>query len=164
MVYNINENYLEPTGFKLVLDRKFYPKTEYFVTSVTHPEVSLPGVAVPFKSITTHQPGERLQFGELICNIILDEDLVNYKEMYDILKESVQVNEINRLTRDVTQKPLDMDLKLITLSSKNNANKEITYYDARLTSIGGMELESTRADIQYITIPLSFEFNYFEIK
>jgi len=163
MVYNINENYLEPTGFKLVLDRKFYPKTEYFVTSVTHPEVSLPGVAVPFKSITTHQPGERLQFGELICNIILDEDLVNYKEMYDILKESVQVNEINRLTRDVIQKPLDMDLKLYTLSSKNNANKEITYYDSRLTSIGGIELESTRADIQYITVALAFEFNYFEI-
>ena len=164
MVYNINENYLEPTGFKLVLDRKFYPKTEYFVTSVTHPEVSLPGVAVPFKSITTHQPGERLQFGELICNIILDEDLVNYKEMYDILKESVQVNEINRLTRDVTQKPLDMDLKLFTLSSKNNSNKEITYYDARLTSIGDIVLESTRADIQYISVPIAFEFNYFEIK
>ena len=84
--------------------------------------------------------------------------------MYDILKESVQVNEINRLTRDVTQKPLDMDLKLYTLSSKNNANKEITYYDARLTSIGDIALESTRADIQYITIPIAFEFNYFEIK
>ena len=155
MVYNINENYLEPTGFKMVLDRKFYPKTEYFVTSVTHPEVSLPGVAVPFKSITTHQPGERLQFGELIVNVILDEDLVNYTEMYEILKESIQVNDINRLTRDVTQKPLDMDLKLYTLTSKNNANKEITYYDARLTSIGEIALESTRADIQLSLIHIS---------
>jgi|TARA_Y100000015_G_C2350094_1_gene70176 hypothetical protein len=164
MVYNINENYLEPTGFKMVLDRKFYPKTEYFVTSVTHPEVSLPGVAVPFKSITTHQPGERLQFGELIVNVILDEDLVNYTEMYEILKESIQVNDINRLTRDVTQKPLDMDLKLYTLTSKNNANKEITYYDARLTSIGEIALESTRADIQYFSVPLNFEFSYFEIE
>tara|TARA_B100000214_G_C23514926_1_gene422376 strand:- start:5 stop:499 length:495 start_codon:yes stop_codon:yes gene_type:complete len=164
MVYNINENYLEPTGFKLVLDRKFYPKTEYFVTSVTHPEVTLPGVAVPYKSITTYQPGERLQFGELLCNVILDENLVNYTEMYDILKETVQVNDINRQTRDVTQKPLDMDLKLYTLSSKNNANKEITYYDARLTSIGEIALESTRADIQYFSVPLNFEFNYFEIK
>ena len=164
MVYNINENYLEPTGFKLVLDRKFYPKTEYFVTSVTHPDVTLAGVQVPFKSINTYQPGDRLQFSELVINIVMDENLVNYTEMYDILKETVQVNEINRFTRDVTQKPLDMDLKLYTLSSKNNANKEITYFDARLTSIGGMELESTRADIQYITVPLSFEFNYFEIK
>ena len=164
MVYNINENYLEPTGFRMVLDRKFYPKTEYFVTSVTHPEVSLPGVAVPFKSITTHQPGERLQFGELIVNVILDEDLVNYTEMYEILKESIQVNDINRLTRDVTQKPLDMDLKLYTLTSKNNANKEITYYDARLTSIGEIALESTRADIQYFSVPLAFEFSYFEIE
>tara|TARA_R100000005_G_C4975087_1_gene186756 strand:- start:1014 stop:1508 length:495 start_codon:yes stop_codon:yes gene_type:complete len=164
MVYNINENYLEPTGFKMVLDRKFYPKTEYFVTSVTHPEVSLPGVAVPFKSITTHQPGERLQFGELIVNVILDEDLVNYTEMYEILKESIQVNDINRLTRDVTQKPLDMDLKLYTLTSKNNVNKEITYYDARLTSIGEIALESTRADIQYFSVPLAFEFSYFEIE
>ena len=164
MVYNINENYLEPTGFKLVLDRQFYPKTEYFVTSIAHPDVALPGVEVPFKSIATHQPGDRLVFGELIVNVVLDENLVNYTEMYDILKETVQVSEINRFTRDVTQKPLDMDLKLYTLTSKNNANKEITYYDARLTSIGGMELESTRADIQYITVPLSFEFNYFEIK
>ena len=164
MVYNINENYLEPTGFRMVLDKKFYPKTEYFVTSVTHPEVSLPGVAVPFKSITTHQPGERLQFGELIVNVILDEDLVNYTEMYEILKESIQVNDINRLTRDVTQKPLDMDLKLYTLTSKNNANKEITYYDARLTSIGEIALESTRADIQYFSVPLAFEFSYFEIE
>ena len=164
MVYNINENYLEPTGFKLVLDRKFYPKTEYFVTSVNHPEVSLPGVEVPFKSIATHQPGDRLQYGELICNVVLDENLVNYTEMYDILKESVQVAEINRLTRDVTQKPLDMDLKLYTLTSKNNTNKEITYYDARLTSIGEIALESTRADIQYFSVPLNFEFNYFEIK
>ena len=57
-----------------------------------------------------------------------------------------------------------MDLKLYTLSSKNNANKEITYYDARLTSIGEIALESTRADIQYFSVPLNFEFNYFEIK
>ena len=84
--------------------------------------------------------------------------------MYDILKESVQVNEINRITRDVTQKPLDMDLKLHTLTSKNNSNKVITYYDSRLTSIGGIELESTRADVQYITVALAFEFNYFEIE
>ena len=57
-----------------------------------------------------------------------------------------------------------MDLKLFTLSSKNNSNKEITYYDARLTSIGDIALESTRADIQYISVPIAFEFNYFEIK
>ena len=158
------ENYLEPTGFKIVLNREHYRQTEYFNTSVNHPEVALPGVEVPFKSIATHHPGDRLQFGEVVFNMIINEDLSNYIEMYDILRESVQVNELYRTNRTVTQRPLDMDIKLITLSSKNNVTREITYYDSRLTSIGAIEMEATRADIQYITVPLVFEFNYFEIK
>jgi len=158
------ENYLEPTGFKIVINREHYRQTEYFITSVNHPEVALPGVEVPFKSIATHHPGDRLQFGEVIFNMIIDEDLKNYTEMYDILKETIQVNDLYRHNRKVTERPLDMDIKLITLTSKNNLNKEITYKNSRLTSIGAIELESTRADIQYITVPLAFEFDYFEIK
>ena len=97
-------------------------------------------------------------------NMILDENLNNYIEMYDILKETVQTADLYRHNRQVTERPLDMDIRLITLSSKNNANREIIYYDTRLTSIGDIEFEATRADVQYITVPLSFEFNYFEIK
>ena len=158
------ENYLEPTGFKIVLNREHYRQTEYFITSVSHPSVTLPSVEVPFRSINTQQPGDRLQFSEVTFNMILDENLNNYIEMYDILKETVQTADLYRHNRQVTERPLDMDIRLITLSSKNNANREIIYYDTRLTSIGDIEFEATRADVQYITVPLSFEFNYFEIK
>tara|TARA_Y100001937_G_C7030536_1_gene289890 strand:+ start:333 stop:824 length:492 start_codon:yes stop_codon:yes gene_type:complete len=158
------ENYLEPTGFKIVLNREHYRQTEYFITSVNHPSVTLPSVEVPFRSINTQQPGDRLQFSEVTFNMILDENLNNYIEMYDILKETVQTADLYRHNRQVTERPLDMDIRLITLSSKNNANREIIYYDTRLTSIGDIEFEATRADVQYITVPLSFEFNYFEIK
>ena len=108
--------------------------------------------------------GDRLAFGEVTFEMIIDEDLKNYNEMYQILLDTVQEANQQRNTRDPDVKPLDMDITLVTLSSKNNKNKEIVYYDARLTSIGAMPLQSATAAVQYLTVPLGFEFSYFEIK
>lgn len=160
----IQENYFQPTGFRLVLNRKHYKNTEYTLTSVNHPDVTLPGIEMPYRSINTHMSGDRLAFGEVTFEMIIDEDLKNYNEMYQILLDTVQEANQQRNTRDPDVKPLDMDITLVTLSSKNNKNKEIVYYDARLTSIGAMPLQSATAAVQYLTVPLGFEFSYFEIK
>ncbi len=36
MALTTNFNYLQPTGFKLVIDRTNYPNLEYFVQDFTH--------------------------------------------------------------------------------------------------------------------------------
>lgn len=159
----IQENYLQPTGFKIILNRKHYKTTEYMITSVNHPDVTLPGIEVPYRSINTHVSGDRLVFGEVSFEMIIDEDMTNYNEMYNILKDTVQEQDQIRTKRTVDQKPLDFDITLLTLTSHNNANKKIVYRDARLTSLGAVQLVSATPEVQYITVPLTFEFSYFDV-
>lgn len=159
----ITENYLQPTGFKLILNSKHYKTTEFMVNEVNHPDVTLPGVEVPYKSVNTHSAGERLVFGEVTFQMVVDEDLKNYTEMYHILKDTVQEAKQVRTDRLITKKPLDFDITLITLTSKNNLNKKIVYKDARLTSLGAINMQANTPAITYILAPLTFEFSYFDI-
>lgn len=159
----IQENYLQPTGFKLILNKKHYKRAEYFVTSVNHPDVTLPSIETPYRSINTHMSGDRLVFGEVAFEMIVDEDMKNYKEMYELLQNTVQQGEQLRSDRLNTQAPLDFDITLVSLSSHNNANVKIVYKDARLTNLGAVEFRSATTDVQYITVPLTFSFSYFEV-
>ena len=47
-----NLNYLQPTGFKILIDRVKYPNLEYFCQQVDHPSVSTNPVEFPVRRIT----------------------------------------------------------------------------------------------------------------
>jgi hypothetical protein len=85
-----NINYLQPTAFKLVIDRKKFGNLEYFAQTVTHPSVTLPAADLPFKRANLHMAGDKLTFNELTATIILDENLSAYSEMYDWMKRLVE--------------------------------------------------------------------------
>ena len=66
-----NINYLQPTSFKLVLDRKNYPNLEFFCQSVTHPGMLMSAVELPYQKVAgVPFPGDTLTFNELSANII----------------------------------------------------------------------------------------------
>ena len=78
-----NLNYLQPTSFKLVIDRENYPNLEYFCQNFTHPGMIINSVEVPFRKIAgVPFIGNSLTFNELNATIILDEDMTAYNEMY----------------------------------------------------------------------------------
>ena len=69
-----NFNYLQPTSFKLVLDRRNYPNLEFFCQSITHPGMILNPVELGIPRLSGIPiAGESLTFNELSTNIILDE-------------------------------------------------------------------------------------------
>ena len=47
-----NLNYLQPTGFKILIDRAKYPNLEYFCQSVEHPSVTANPIEFPVRRIT----------------------------------------------------------------------------------------------------------------
>jgi hypothetical protein len=70
-----------PTQFKFGIHQ--LPKVEFFVTSVTLPTISL-GVTrmnTPFKDIPI--PGEKLDYGNLNVQFLIDEYLENYITLHD---------------------------------------------------------------------------------
>jgi len=160
-----NFNYLQPTSFKLVIDRKNYPNLEFFCQNVTHPGMLMTAVEVPFRRIAgVPVPGESLTFNELSCNILLDEDLKGYTEMFDWIRRLLETDMeggqfLNRGNKPSTYS----DITLSILSSHNNQTKQIRYLDAVPTSLGDIQFESTATGSEFITFSASFRFNYFEL-
>jgi hypothetical protein len=157
-----NMNYLQPTGFKILIDRSHFPNMAYFCTSVLHPSMNLNTTEIPFRRVNLRQPGDKLQFGELQLNIIMDEDMQAYQEMYNWMEALVQESDTAPSARTQGKRPTAADLSLTTLSSHNNAVKRFIYRDALPTSLGDVSFEATAGD-QFLTFPVTFAFNYFEI-
>jgi len=160
-----NINYLQPTSFKLVMDRKNYPNLEFFCQTVTHPGMLMSAVEMPYQKITgVPFPGDKLTFNELSANIILDEDMQGYEEMYNWIRRLLDTPHRDALDRTSTAPPTYADITLMIMSSHNNTTKQVQYKDCVPTSLGDIQFESTSTGDAFITFNASFRFSYFELK
>lgn len=167
MALTTNFNYLQPTSFKLVIDRKNFPNLEFFCQSVTHPGLLMPAAEMPIRRMQSIPfPGESLTINELSCNILLDENMQAYEEMYKWLKRNQVTNmEGNEWRqRNGGKPPTNADITLSILSSHNNLTNQFRYIDAIPTSLGDIAFESTNPGTDYITFVATFRFSYFEMK
>ena len=161
-----NVNLLQPTAFKLIVDRKNFPNLEFFCQSVAHPAMDLPAADVPYSRIgNIAMAGDKLNFTELECMIIVDENMNAYTEMYNWMQRLVQTPQKSRLDRSLTDTtpPTYSDVTLAILSSHNNVTRKIRYIDCVPTSLGDIQFESTASGNEFITFAASFRFNYFEL-
>ena len=160
-----NINYLQPTSFKLVMDRKNYPNLEFFCQNITHPGMLLSAVELPYSKIAgVPMPGDTLTFNELSANIILDEDMQGYTEMYSWIRRNLDTNLKNSLDRTSAIPAHFADITLHILSSHNNTTKQIRYKDCVPTSLGDIQFESTSTGDSFITFNASFRFTYFDLR
>ena len=158
-----NLNYLQPTGFKVVIDRTKYPNMEYFVQSVSHPGATLAPVELPVRRITSVPlAGDKMTFSEVNFTIILDENMTSYTEMFDWMSRIVNDGQVSSLDRG-SKVPTYADITLHVLSSHNNTVKKIKYNDCVPTSLGNIEFTSTTGDVTYLTFDCSFRFSQFAI-
>jgi len=159
-----NVNYLQPTGFRISIDRARYPNLEYFVQSVSHPAIDVNAVELPVRRITSVPiAGDSMRFGGLTFNILLDEDMASYNEMFDWLQRTVNDGQVTAGDRK-TAIPTYSDITLSILSSHNNVNKTITYRDCIPTSLGGIEFLSNSGQASYLGFTVVFNFSQFIIK
>lgn len=163
-----NFNYLQPTSFKLVIDRRNYPNLEFFCQSITHPGMILNPVELAIPRLAGLPiPGETLTFNELSTNIILDENLEGYSEMYNWILRMVNRNIDDETTRGLvmtdTRTPTYADITLSILSSHNNQTKQVRYIDCIPTALGDIQFESTADGQTFITFAATFRFNYFKL-
>ena len=163
-ILTTNINYLQPTGFKVVIDRKKFGNLEFFAQSVDHPNVSIPTAEIPYSRLNLHAAGDKLTFGQLSATIILDENMSAYTEMYDWVKRLVEEENTTKYSaRYDNGETTAVDITVSVLSSNNNSVKRIRYIDCIPTDIGGINFMSNTSDVQYLTFTASFSFSYFEI-
>ena len=176
-------DYSSPTQFRFGIHQ--LPKVEFFVTAVNIPGISL-GTAImstPYKDIPL--PGEKLEYGNLSIEFLVDEYLENYISLHNWMTGLgfPQDREQFKTYRDVTSNmpatpagPIQTDFKagtptpdramysdafILILSNKNNPILEITFEDIFPVSIGDLNYSQTATDVEYLTVTAEFAYKIY---
>ena len=80
-------NFLQPTGFKIIVNRKRFKNLEFFAQSASHPDLSVSAAVLPYRGANAFVPGDKLEYGQFTVDAILDENMNVYKEMAWMDKE-----------------------------------------------------------------------------
>jgi len=159
-----SQNFLQPNGFKLVVNRKRFKNLEFFAQTVSHPDVSVSPTVTQFRTTNLLLPGDKIEYGTLTVDAILDENMNVYKEMLSWIKSTVEdkgvsLAAVNSVHQDTTL----YDISLSILSSHNNQIDTIVYQGAFPISIGALNFQSTVDNVTYLTFPITFNYTMFTI-
>ena len=159
-----NKNYLQPTGFSVSIDRKNYPNLQYFAQSITHPGASVNPVELPGRRITSLPfAGDKITYGEVQIDFILDEDMQSYLEIQSWLERLVNDGHVSPEDSQKEGKiATEADITVNILTSHNNKNKRIKYLGCIPTNVGSIEMNASQNQT-YLVFTSSFRFERYEI-
>ena len=172
-----NLNYLSPVNFDLVINK--LPKTRYFCVGATLPNVNFSEAALDTKlAISSYVPGDKITFDPLNVRFIVDEDMTNYKEIFNWIMSlgpgidtedfvdltGVTKSELGWDTRSGDMKNMYSDAALIINTSSNNPNIEFMFEDCFPTSLGAITLATDTTEVEYVVADMTLRYTLFKIK
>lgn len=160
---------LHPNGFQFSIQK--YPELTYFIQEITLPEISL---GVSQQSSSSHDikvPGDTMEFGDLSINFMIDENMANYKAVYDWIiglgfplgqyqYKDFLANVTNKQSYTSSSKATS-DCTLTILNSNNLPVKTITFIDAFPTGLSALTFASTNTDVNYFIATLNMTYSYY---
>ena len=169
-------DYASPTQFRFGIHQ--LPKVEFFATAVNIPGISL-GTAIlstPYKDIPL--PGEKLEYGNLSIEFLVDEYLENYISLHNWMTGLgfPQDREEFKTYRDVTSntptnsaavgsatpdRAMFSDAFIMILSNKNNPILEINFEDIFPVSIGDLDYSQAATDVEYLSVSAEFAYKIY---
>lgn len=169
-----NINPLSPTGFRLSIDK--ISDVTYFCQEANIPSMDLDSISVGTPFSTSHVPGEIISFGELTIQFIVDENMKNYKAIYDWIvglgfpKDYDQYKNFSITTNRMSIPNFGgnmgnySDGTLEILGSNNIAVQRIKFNNLVPTRLSSLNFQANVDDIQYLTGSATFVYTYFEIE
>ena len=161
-----NLSFLSPLGFKLQIKRA--PHLNFFVQSVNLPSVTLgtADVETPFTKVPF--PGTKLTFGNLQVTFKVDEDMLNYMELYNWLLELGFPDNFAQYqslagAQLTSGEGVFSDISLSILSSAMNPNIDIQFIDCFPVDLSELSFDSTAADVEYLTATVTFANRRFNV-
>jgi len=121
------------------------------------PDVSADGASLPYQQIDISIPSDKITFGSFEISYLIDEDLLNYKEIFDWMKSNVETKHATTTSSDHYR-----DLTLTVMNSANNVTKQIKFVDAYPTSLSSLPFDITTTDVEYLTAVAAFDYSYYE--
>ncbi len=159
---------LSPNGFMFTVTK--LPDISFFCQQVNLPGLTLgdPEYANPF----TKQPipGETLTYDTLEINFLIDNEMKNYKYLYNWIialgfpneyeqyRAFVQAdnNNYSELAKNYS------DATLSILTGNNNIAQQVQFIDLFPVTIGTVTFQSTNTDVNYIQCNATFRYGYYK--
>lgn len=161
-----NKNFLSPLGYKFVITR--LPNVDYFCQSISFPDVRLNTASVPNPFQRIPVAGTELTYGNIAVNFKIDEDLANYKEIYNWMlalgfPESYEQYRVLAEKSSVDSQRIRSDASLVILSSSKNPKHEVKFFDIFPVGLTGMKFDSTMSDVAYLEATAEFAYRFFTL-
>lgn len=151
------QNYLTPTSFSIVIDR--LPSVEFFTQKVNIPSLAAGSVEqiTPLNNI--YQPKQKIAFADLDVTFIVDEQMVNYQEIFAWIKLNAQPTELGTYNNETDVS----DISVIINNSHKNSNIRFNFIDCFPTDLSPISLDITNQDVIYPEVTATFRYTYFTI-
>ena len=160
-----NKNMLSQSGFRLVFDR--LPNVTYFSQTSELPRISLQSITHTTPLHDYPIPGEKLTFDAFNVTFRVDEDMLNFIELYNWLVgiTGVTSSEERRLYENQSRNnSIYSDATLIIMSSKYNANLRVKLNDLFPETITGLQFNVTSPDVIYLEATATFRYRNYSIE
>lgn len=160
-----NINYLSPLGFRLIFDK--LPTVSYMCKTVELPSLTMNEIAIGYPPNMTYEPGDKLIFEPLVVRFQVDEDMVNYIEIFDWMiglgwpeRSKQHTDRITYNLRKFERDEQDVfsDFTLQILSSHKNLNKSLKFKRGFPTSLSPLSFDSSLSDVNYIEADLTIRY------
>ena len=159
---------MSPIGFSFSIAR--FPKVSFFSNKAMLPGLSL-GTAEQSNYLKQiMHPGDRVEYGELSIEFLVDEDMLNYTLIHNWITGLGFPESMKQFLDFTTDDSNDRDMKLQysdatlgILNSNYNRVVQVKFWDLFPTSLSTLEFTATDTDINYFTASATFNYLYYQI-
>ena len=178
-------DYATGTQWRLAFNR--VPKTTWFCTTANVPGITLGEAMFPTPMLDTFVTGDKLTFETLNITFIVDEELQNYRELWDwmvgigapvnhsqwettLAKGDGAVRTFGTPDADPRTKTtfdesnLYSDATLIVYNSKNIPKVNVQFKNMFPTSLSSLEYSQEPTDVEYFKASATFRYLYYEFE
>ena len=178
-------DYATPTQWRLAFNRT--PKTTWFCTTANIPGITLGEAQYPTPMSDVIISGDKLTFETLNITFLVDEELQNYRELWEWLvgmgspvNHSQWSNVLTegdgairqfgtadadpRTKSTYEESNLYSDATLIVYNSKNIPKVNVQFKNMFPTSLSSLEYTQEASDVEYFKASATFRYLYYEFE
>ena len=178
-------DYATGTQWRLAINR--LPKTTWFCTAANIPGITLGEAQYATPMSDMFITGDKLTFETLNITFIVDEELQNYRELWDwmvgigspvdhsswtaelakgdgSIKKFATPDQDPRTSETFEEAQLYSDSTLLVYSSKNQPKVEVMFKNLFPTSLSSLEYSQELTDVEYFKATATFRYRYYEFR
>lgn len=167
----IARNQLYGAKFKLVFNE--LPNVEFYCRNAAIPDIAIDNIEVQNPLNTLNFPGNKLRYGDFNIQFKVDEDLRNYKELHNWMRNLASPQNFEQFKdhqKNFQRKNIGglngfehaTDSTLYTLTNVDQPNQKINFKNIYPMSIGSIDFALVSTD-NTIECSATFKYDWFEI-